>query len=452
MQFELTADFLSDLKDAIQRSDTTFVRDSIAQLHPADIADILDEVNLEEAKYIYLLLEEEVASETMMELDEDVREKFLESLSDQQIAQIIDNLDTDDATDLVAELPEKRQEEVLEQVEDEEQVSDIEDLLSYDSRSVGGLMAKELIQVNMDWTVLRCVREMRKQAEVVDYVYTIYVVDDQKKLKGIVSLKRMLLASERTLISDIFREDVLYLKADMSAEDAANFVEKYDLVVVPVVDDDGKLIGRVTVDDIMDVVREEASKDYQMLSGISENIESSDSIWVTTRARLPWLLIAMVGGIFGAMVIGNYEEDLLIRPEMAFFIPLVVAMGGNVGIQSSALVVQGLANNTMGLDGIFKRVMKELGVGLVNGIVCTLLLLTYSFALSYPLALSLTIGASLLAVILFAAAFGTAIPLVLKKYGFDPALATGPFITTSNDIIGLFFYFILARLIYGSVF
>ena len=451
MQFELTADFLADLKDAIARADHSFVSTQVAELHPADIAEILDELNLEEAKFVYRGLDEEVASDTMMELDEDVREKFLESLSDQQIAQIIENLDTDDATDLVAELPEDRQEEVLEKVEDEEQVSDIEDLLTYDAKSVGGLMAKELIQVNMDWTVLRCVREMRKQAEEVDYVYTIYVVDNENHLKGIVSLKKMLLGSERTMISDIFKEDVLFLKADMDAEEAANFVEKYDLVVVPVVDDQGKLIGRVTVDDLMDVVREETSKDYQMLSGISKNVESSDSLWVTSRARLPWLLIAMVGGIVGAMVIGNYEEDLLIRPEMAFFIPLVVAMGGNVGIQSSSLVVQGLANNTMGLDGIFKKVIKELGVGLFNGIVCTLVLLIYSFALSFPLALSLTIGASLLAVILFAAAFGTFIPLVLKKYGFDPALATGPFITTSNDIIGLFFYFILARMIYAIV-
>lgn len=452
MQFELTADFLADLKNAVARSDSSFVSTQVAVLHPADIADILDEIDLNEAKFIYRHLEEEVASDTMMELDDDVREKFLESLSDQQIAQIIDNLDTDDATDLVAELPEERQEEVLEQVEDEEQVSDIEDLLTYDSNSVGGLMAKELIQVNMDWTVLRCVREMRKQAEEVDYVYTIYVVDNDNHLMGIVSLKKMLLGSERTMISDIFKTDVLYLKADMDAEEAANFAEKYDLVVIPVVDDQGKLIGRVTVDDLMDVVREETSKDYQMLSGISKNVESSDSIWVTSRARLPWLLIAMAGGIVGAMVIGNYEEDLQLRPEMAFFIPLVVAMGGNVGIQSSSLVVQGLANNTMGLDGIFKKVMKELGVGLFNGFACTLVLLIYSFAASFPLALSLTIGSSLLAVILFAAAFGTFIPLVLKKYGFDPALATGPFITTSNDIIGLFFYFILARLIYGIVF
>lgn len=451
MQFELTTEYLSVLKDAIARADSDLVGSKVQELHPADIADILDEVNLEEAKFIYRLLDEETASEALIELDEDVREKFLESLSDQQIAKVIDNLDTDDATDLIAELPEERQEEVLEKVEDEEQVSDIEDLLTYDPKSVGGLMAKEFIKVQLDWNVLRCVREMRVQAEEVDYVYTIYVVDEHDNLKGIVSLKKMLLTPERTLIKDFYKEDVLYLKADMTAEDAANFAEKYDLVVIPVVDDSGKLIGRVTVDDLMDVAREEASKDYQMMSGISENIESGDSIWVAARARLPWLIVAMVGGIVGAMVIANYEEELRLRPEMAFFIPLVVAMGGNVGIQSSALIVQGLANNTLGLDGMFSKLMKELGVGLLNGIACTLCLLVFSFVLNYSLALSITIGASLLAVILFAALFGTFIPLMLKRYGFDPALATGPFITTSNDIIGLLFYFVIGRMVYGMV-
>jgi magnesium transporter len=451
MQFELTTEYLSVLKDAIARSDSDLVGTKVKDLHPADIADILDEVSLEEAKFVYSLLDEETASDALIELDDDVREKFLESLSDQQIAKVIDNLDTDDATDHIAELPEERQEEVLEQVEDEEQVSDIEDLLNYDPKSVGGLMAKEFIKVQLDWSVLRCVREMRKQAEEVDYVYTIYVVDEQDNLEGIVSLKKMLLTSERTLIKDFYKEDVLYLKADMSAEDAANFAEKYDLVVIPVVDDDGKLIGRVTVDDLMDIAREEASKDYQMMSGISENIESGDNIFVAARARLPWLIVAMIGGIIGAMVIANYEEELRLRPEMAFFIPLVVAMGGNVGIQSSALIVQGLANNTLGLDGMVSKLLKELGVGLLNGIACTLCLFVFSFVLDYSLALSITIGASLLAVILFAAVFGTFIPLMLKKYNFDPALATGPFITTSNDIIGLFFYFIIGRVVYEMV-
>lgn len=452
MQFELTNEFLETLKEDIARADRNIVSAKVGELHPADIAEILDEVSLEEAQFIFRLLEDEQGSEVLMELDEDVRERFLASLSDGEIAEYVDQLDTDDAADLIAELPEGRQEDVLSHVDDDDQASDIADLLAYDENSAGGLMAKELIKVNLNWNVLRCVREMRKQAEDVDNVFTVYVVDDSDVLLGIVSLKRMLLSSERTIIKDIYKEGAISVVANATAEEVVQISEKYDLVVIPVVDEGGRLLGRITVDDIMDVVREETSKDYQMMSGISESIETSDSVWIMSRARLPWLLIAMLGGIAGAMVIGNYEEELNINPEMAFFIPLVVAMGGNVGIQSSALIVQGLANNTLSKDGMIKRILKELAVGLLNGLACTAVLLAYSYVFVESLALSLTIGISLLAVILFAAAFGTFMPLTLHRMKIDPALATGPFITTSNDIIGLFFYFMIGRLMYGMAF
>lgn len=452
MQFQLTKEFLEILKEDIARFDRDTVSAKVGELYPADIAEILDEVTLKEAQFIFKLLEDELGSEVLMELDEDVREKFLASLSDYEIAEYVDQLDTDDAADLIAELPEDRQEDVLSHVDDTEQASDIADLLGYDEDTAGGIMAKELIRVNINWPVVQCVREMRKQAEDVDQVFTVYVVDDDGILKGIVSLKKMLLSSTRSLIKDIYKDSILSVEANMKAEDVAKLMEKYDLVVVPVVDEQKRLLGRITVDDVMDVVREETSKDYQMLSGISENIETTDNVWVMSRARLPWLLVAMFGGIAGAMVIGNYEEELQLNPQMAFFIPLVVAMGGNVGIQSSALIVQGLANNTLSKDGMVMRILKELAVGLLNGLACTAVLMAYSFLFSYPLELSLTIGASLLAVILFAAAFGTFMPLTLHRMKIDPALATGPFITTSNDIIGLLFYFMIGRLMYGMAF
>ncbi len=451
MQFELTDDFLEELKEDISRLDRTSVSVKVGELHPADIAEILDEVTLREAQFIFKLLDDELGSEVLVELDEDVREKFMASITDEKIAEYVDQLDTDDAADLIAELPEERQEDVLAQVDDDEQASDIADLLLYDEDSAGGIMAKELIKVNVNWPVVTCVREMRKQAEDVNQVFTVYVVDDSDVLLGIVSLKKMLLSSTRALIKDIYKEGILSVEAHTKAEEVAKLMEKYDLVVVPVVDEEQRLLGRITVDDIMDVVREETSKDYQMMSGISENIETTDNVLVMSRARLPWLLVAMFGGIAGAMVIGNYEEELQINPQMAFFIPLVVAMGGNVGIQSSALIVQGLANNTLSKDGMLKRILKELMVGLINGIACTAVLMAYSFMFGYPLALSLTIGASLLAVILFAAVFGTFMPLTLNRMKIDPALATGPFITTSNDIIGLLFYFMIGRLMYGLV-
>jgi len=452
MQFELTNEFLSSLKEDIARFDRDTVSAKVEELYPADIAEILDEVNLQEAQFIFKLLDDEKGSEVLVELEDDVREKFLASLSDDEIADYVEELDTDDAADIIQELPEERQEVVLEKVDDEEHIEDITDLLTYDENTAGGLMAKELIKVNYNWTILRCVREMRKQAEEVDKVFTVYVVDDEDVLLGIVSIKKMLLNSERTLIKDIYRDGAIAVTADMAAEEVVQVSEKYDLVVIPVLDEKKRLIGRITVDDIMDVVREETSKDYQMMSGISESIETTDSIWVMSRARLPWLLIAMMGGIIGAMVIANYEDELKINPQMAFFIPLVVAMGGNVGIQSSALIVQGLANNTLSKDGMIRRILRELMVGLLNGIACALLLFVYSYVFSYPLALSLTIGASLLAVILFAAAFGTFMPLTLNRMKIDPALATGPFITTSNDIIGLFFYFMIGRMMYGLAF
>ncbi len=451
MQFELTNEFLELLKEDIERLDSDTVSAKVGQLHPVDIAEILDEVNLKEAQFIFNLLDDELGSEVLVELDEDVRERFLASLSNEEIAEYVDQLDTDDAADLIGELPEDRQEDVLAQVDDDEQASDIAQLLSYDEDSAGGIMAKELIKVNVNWPIVNCVREMRKQAEDVDQVFTVYVVDDNDVLLGIVSLKKMLLSSTRALIKDIYKEGIRSVNANMKAEEVANLMEKYDLVVVPVVDEEHRLLGRITVDDIMDVVREETSKDYQMMSGISENIETTDNVLVMSRARLPWLLVAMFGGIAGAMVIGNYEHELKINPQMAFFIPLVVAMGGNVGIQSSALIVQGLANDTLSKDGMVKRILKELIVGLINGLACTAVLMLYSFMFGYPLALSLTIGFSLLAVILFAAAFGTFMPLTLNRMKIDPALATGPFITTSNDIIGLLFYFMIGRIMYGLV-
>lgn len=452
MQFELTNDFLELLKEDIARLDRNIVSDKVGELHPADIAEILDEVNLQEAQFIFKLLDDELGSEVLVELDEDVRERFLASLSNEEIAEYVDQLDTDDAADLIAELPEGRQEDVLAQVDDDEQASDIADLLAYDEDTAGGIMAKELIKVNVNWPIVTCVREMRKQAEDVSQVFTVYVVDDNDVLLGIVSLKKMLLSSTKALIKDIYKEGIRSVEANMKAEEVANLMEKYDLVVMPVIDDQGHLLGRITVDDIMDVVREEASKDYQMMSGISGNIETTDNIWTMSRARLPWLIIAMTGGVIGSVVIGNYEGQLSLYPQLAFFMPLIVGMGGNVGIQSSALIVQGLANNTLSKDGMLKRILKELSLGLLNGLVCSALLVLYSFLSHYPIQLSLTIGTALLTVILFAAVFGTFMPLALNRMKIDPALATGPFITTTNDIIGLFFYFMIGRLMYGLVF
>ena len=441
MSDKITLKFFEDLTALIENNDISKLNKIITELHVADIAEIIEFLPNDYAKHFFSLINnEEESAAVLVELEDDTREGLIQDLSAKKIAEeVIDNLETDDAADVIGELSEDKKEEVLSFIEDVEHASDISDLLSYSEDTAGGLMAKELIKVNKNWNTVRCLKEMRKQADNVKTVYTIYVVDDNDKLLGLMSLRRLLLTEKATSIRDIMFTDIIAVKATEENEDVANIMQKYDLVVLPVVDDSGKLLGRITIDDVMDVAKEEAEKDYQMASGISEDVESSDNLWELTRARLPWLLIGMLGGIVGAKVIGIFDFEII--SELAFFIPLIAAMGGNVGIQSAAIVVQGLANDSLKMENIFQRLLKELAVGLLNGIICSLIILAASFGLGYGKELSITVSISLLAVIVFAALFGTFIPLTLKKYKIDPALATGPFITTINDVLGLFIYF-----------
>ena len=449
-KIEINSAYIEELTSLIEAQNSKELISRIKELHIADIAEIIEDLSLENAKYLFeLISDEEKSAAVLVELEDDTREELLEDLSAKEIAkEVIDNLESDDAADLIGELSEDKKEEVLSHIEDEELASDISDLLNYPEDTAGGLMAKELIKVNEKWNTLQCLREMRKQAEHVKQVHTIYVVNDNDILLGSMSLRRLLLIETNTPIKEIIKTDIISVNATEDDEDVANIMNKYDLIVLPVVNVDNKLIGRITIDDVMDVVKEEAEKDYQMASGISEDVESSDSVWTLTRARLPWLLIGMIGGLLGAKVIGIF--DLENNFELAFFIPLIAAMGGNVGVQSAAIVVQGLANDSLKMDNIFQKLIKELGVGLLNGFICSIIILGAAFGLGYSMELSLTVSLSLLAVIVFAALFGTFIPLTLEKYKIDPALATGPFITTVNDVLGLFIYFWIGQAILGQ--
>ncbi|MGB0592883.1 MAG: magnesium transporter [Flavobacteriales bacterium] len=446
MKFELTKDFIGELNERIENKDQKSIITMITDCHPADIAEILDELEFENTCFLFELLEDNIAADVLVELEDDLREELLKIHSPKEIAEeFVDNMDSDDAADIISELPENKKQEVLSHLEDQDLASDIVDLLNYDEDTAGGLMAKELIKVNSNWSVMRCVKEMRRQAEDVELVYTIYVVDDNNVLLGTLSLKRLLLTDSKAIISNIMKEDIIKVSATMNQEEVANTMNKYDLIVLPVVNDLNQLIGRITADDVMDIMKEEAEKDYQMASGISEDVESSDTVWEITRARLPWLLIGMIGGLFGAKVIGIFDIEK--NYQMAFFIPLIAAMGGNVGVQSAAIVVQSLAGGTNTLGNISQRLIKELGVALVNGIICSSIILLAAYLLGYSLLLSITVSIALLSVIIFAALFGTFIPLTLDKYKIDPALATGPFITTINDVLGLFIYFLIGQLI-----
>ncbi len=446
MQFELTREFLDDLKDIIDNRDEVNAFKIIKDLHPADLAEIYENLNPDEAKFLYLLVDKDRAADMLLELEEDDREKILYALPGEVIAkQIIDKMDSDDAADVISELSEEKQEEILQNIYDVEHAGDIVDLLGYDENTAGGLMGKEVITVNENWELTVAIREMRKQAEEVDELYYVYVVDDGNILKGTLSLKRMLLSKTNSKIKNILNADVISVKTDASSEEVAKVMEKYDLVSLPVIDQIGRLLGRITIDDVVDVIREEAEKDYQMISGISEDVEPTDNVWMLTRARIPWLLVGLAGGIMGALVMGSFEYEISLNTQLAFFVPLVAAMGGNAGVQSSAIIVQAIANQSIGFERTSRKLFKELSVALINGVVLSSIILIYSYFYTASLPLTLTVSISLLLVIVCASIFGTFIPLVLNRFKVDPALATGPFITTFNDIMGLIIYFLIGR-------
>ena len=450
MQFELTREYLDELTAILESGNEVDLLEVIEELHPADIAEILDELEGEHAAAIFDILDGEKASEVLIELEEDIRAEYLERLSSEEIAEkFIENLDSDDAADLVSELPQAKREEVIGSIDDINAASDIVDLLSYEEGTAGALMGKEMVWVYDTWTVAQSVKEMRRQAEQMEQVYTVYVIDKDERLVGRLPLKRLLTTPIRTQIIDIYKSDIISVQANTDDEEVARIMDKYDLVVLPVVDELGRLVGRITVDDIVDVIKEEADKDYQMASGISSDVDQTDSVFELTRARLPWLIIGLLGGILNAYIIGGYELAIAAVPALAFFMPLITATGGNIGVQSSAIIVQGLANDTLELGGIISKLTKELLVALLNGVIISALALLLSYLLFGDVLLGMTVGFSLFTVIILASLFGTFVPLVLDKQGIDPALATGPFITTANDILGLFIYFAVGQMVYG---
>ncbi len=451
MVLELSKENIEKVKDAIEAGNDSFLVEAFTELHAADITEFIERLSTNDGRYLLRLLPEQLAAEVLIELEEDDREKLISSYTTKEIAEIIDNIDSDDAADVLSELSDTKKEEVISLLDDAEQASDIIDLLNYAEGTAGSLMAKEMVKVNVNWTVTQAIREMRKQAEDVEHVYTIYVVDDEEKLVGTLSLKKLLFnTSLRSTISEIYySEKVRFAEVQQPAEEIVEIMNKYDLVVLPVVDENFHLMGRITIDDAVDVMQEESERDYQLASGLSGNVESDDKFWVISRARLPWLLIGLLGGVVTAKVIGLYEADLQIIPQLAYFVPLIAAMGGNAGVQSSAIVVQGLASSSLSFDGVLPRLLKELMVSVLNALVCSLLLLGFIYLLGSTIELALTVSISLISVIIVASLLGTFIPLFLDKFNIDPALATGPFITTTNDIIGLTIYFTVGHLMYG---
>jgi magnesium transporter len=446
IKFELTDLLINQVIDLVNNNQNSLLLAKLNELHHADIAEILEELNVDQSIYIIKLLESDKTSEILMELDEDFREQILNNLSPKEIAKEIEELDTDDATDIISELSVEKQKKVISKIIDAEHKADIKELLKYDEDSAGGLMAKELVKVNENWTVTKCVKEMRIQATEVTRVHSIYVVDDKDKLIGRLSLKDLLVANPRSNIKSVYIPKVDFVNVNDEAESVANIMQKYDLEAIPVVDDKNILLGRITIDDIVDLIKEEAEKDYQLAAGILQDVDVDDTIVQLSRARLPWLLLGLLGGIGAAIVMGAFDEILAKHQILFYFTPLIAAMAGNVGVQSSAIIVQGLANDDI-RGSVNNRLIKETFLSILNGVILSVILFLFIMISGEEYLVALAISISLVIVIIVAGIIGTFIPLFLDKRGIDPAIATGPFITTSNDIFGILIYFYIAKLI-----
>ena len=450
MNVEITKDFISVLSERINEQNAKAVKEMLQELHPADIAELFDELSTKEQAFVIDLLENETSADILLELEEDDRKKILHTYSAKEIAnEVINEMDTDDAVDIINELSDHKKNEVIAQIEDIEQAKEIVELLRYDGDTAGGLMGKELIKVNKDWSVITAIKQMRKQAEDLEEVFSIYVVDDDDILLGTLSLKKFLTTSANTKVEDVYNSKIQSVDLDTPDSDVAKVIEKYDLYEVPVVDELKRLVGVITVDDVIDVIREEAEENYQLAAGITQNVDSDDNILKLTKARLPWLMIGMLGGLGAASIMNGFSAGMAKFTILLMFVPLIQSTAGNVGIQSSAIVVQGLANGSI-KGGILKRLGKEFLLGLLNGIgIALVVLLITHFAFGTTYYVSITICIALVAVIINAAIIGTFIPIFLNNRGVDPAVSTGPFITTSNDILGVFIYFMIAKLILG---
>ncbi|MDE5554557.1 MAG: magnesium transporter [Muribaculaceae bacterium] len=438
---EYTPEYLEHIRQIIHSDDEAQARKELDDLHPADIAELYQNLELDEAEYLYRLLDDDMAADVLMELDEDDRLKLISDMPAEEIAKQIDHLDTDDAVDLIQQLDEEEREEILAHIDDVEQAGDIIDLLKYDEDTAGGLMGTEMIVVNENWSMPECIKEMRMQAEEVDEIYYIYVVDNDYKLRGIFPLKKMISHPSVSKIKHVMEIDPVSVKADTPIDDVALDFEKYDLVAMPVVDSIGRLLGQITVDDVMDRVRESSERDYQLASGISSDVDADDSIFAQTKARIPWLLIGIASGILASLILSGFEAQIQAVTALALFIPIIGGTGGNVGVQASAIVVQGLANGSLDIKEFSKQLGKEVLIGLLNASIISAVILVYNLImLPHELAVTLSVAVSLFIVVMFATMLGTVVPLTLEKLKINPALATGPFIQISNDILGLIIY------------
>jgi len=448
--FELSKEIIQEISQLISNKKNKEIKKKVKEIHYADLAEIINELNFQESIYLIKLIDSDKTSDVLTELDEDVREKILERLSEKEIAGEIKELDSDDAADILSELSDEKQEKVISLIKDENITGNIRELLNYEEDSAGGLMAKELISVNENWSVLTCLREIRKQAKDITRVHSIYVLNKKRVLIGRLSLKDLITSPSKSKIKEIYIPKVDFVNVNDSADEVAKLMSKYDLEAIPVVNDKTELLGRITIDDIVDYIKDEAEEDYLLAAGISNDVEADDSILELTKARLPWLILGLFGGLGSVFILESFENIMATKELRAlfFYTPLIAAMAGNVGVQSSAIVVQGLANDQI-KGSLISRLIKEISLTLLNGIILSLIIIVFGLLINQSLDMSITISVSMILVIIVAALIGTSVPIILKKFGIDPAIATGPFITTGNDVIGILLFFYIAKIILG---
>ena len=448
--FELSKELIDNISDLILNKNNKEIKKIVKTLHYADLAELINELKFDESLYLLKLIDSDKTSDVLTELDDDLRERVLKEFSEKEIAGEIKELDSDDAVDILSELSEEKKEKVISLIKDENITENIRELLNYDEDTAGGLMAKELISVNENWSVLKCLREIRKQAKDITRVHSIYVLNKKEELIGRLSLKDLIISPSKKKIKQIYIPKVDYVNVNDSAEDVAKLMRKYDLEAIPVINDDRQLLGRITIDDIVDFIKDEAEEDYLLAAGVSNDVEADDSIFELSKARLPWLILGLLGGLGSVFILESFEEIMASESLRAlfFYTPLIAAMAGNVGVQSSAIVVQGLANDLI-KGSVLKRLVKEVSLTVLNGIILSLLIIGFGQIVNQPIEMSLTISVSMIFVIIVAALIGTAVPIILDKLDIDPAIATGPFITTGNDVIGILLFFYTAKIILG---
>ena len=448
--FELSKELIDNISDLILNKNNKEIKKIVKTLHYADLAELINELKFNESLYLLKLIDSDKTSDVLTELDEDLRERVLKEFSEKEIAGEIKELDSDDAVDILSELSEEKKEKVISLIKDENITENIRELLNYDEDTAGGLMAKELISVNENWSVIKCLREIRKQAKDITRVHSIYVLNKKEELIGRLSLKDLIMSPSKKKIKQIYIPKVDYVNVNDSAEDVAKLMRKYDLEAIPVINDDRQLLGRITIDDIVDFIKDEAEEDYLLAAGVSNDVEADDSIFELSKARLPWLILGLFGGLGSVFILESFEEIMASESLRAlfFYTPLIAAMAGNVGVQSSAIVVQGLANDLI-KGSVLKRLVKEVSLTVLNGIILSLLIIGFGQIVNQPIEMSLTISVSMIFVIIVAALIGTAVPIILDKLDIDPAIATGPFITTGNDVIGILLFFYTAKIILG---